>query len=164
VIVAQTIKEVSYKQTNRVSSAPQEQGAFLSYNKVADPFEGSITFLQGGQQIDRSTLLEDAEDVVASLDLYNLVMPEIVYSSINIISQSFRRSSAEGTTLIALTLQLEEIRVTGVAEFTQTQQPNGASPINSGQVQAQLPGAQNPNIASSPGSQPQTVPPAGGLT
>src|SRR6185503_11295777 len=80
-----SVGDVGYRREYRISTAPQEQGAFLSYNKVQMPFDARVTYLVSGLSAIRTAFLQQLEAAAASLDLYSVVMPEFIYPSANII-------------------------------------------------------------------------------
>jgi hypothetical protein len=152
-ITADTVLDVEYRQENRISTAPQEQGSFLSYNKVSDPFTARVTFAQGDSAAERSAFLNQILAVQASLDLFSLVTPEITYPSVNVTHHDYRRTSIRGVTLLVVDVWVEQVRVTGTSQFSNTAQPGGANQVNGGTVQPQAPTASQ-----------QAAFPAGGLT
>lgn len=162
VIVADSVLDVAFRQEYRISTAPQEQGAFVSYDKVQLPFDGRVTFAQSGEPGDRQAFLQQILTAAASLDLVSLVMPEITYLSVNIIHHDFRRTARAGVQLLAVDVWVQQVRVTGTAAYTNTQQPSGANPVNGGSVQPLDP-AQNSNLSTA-GTAVQNAPSAGGLT
>lgn len=140
-ITADTVLGFDFNGDYRVSSAPQEQGAFLSYNKVQDPFDGRVTFLTGGTIADRTIFIEQIERAIASLDTgYSLVMPEFIWPSVNVVKRSFRRTRESGAAL-EIDVWVEQVRVTGTSQFssTNTVDPTSADPVTRGQVVASPP-------------------------
>lgn len=135
----QSVGEEEYSLDHRVSDAPQEQGSFVSYNKVSSPYAGRVTYLCGGTSSQRGAFLTAVKAAQQSLNLYSLVMPEITYQSCTIVHHSYRRTARNGITLIAVDVWVEEVRVTGTAAFTNTQAPSGAAMVNGGTVQPQTP-------------------------
>lgn len=156
-----SVGEEAYRREYRISTAPQEQGAFLSYNKVQMPFDGRVSYIVSGLAEARAFFLQQLEVAAAALDLYALVMPEMVYPSVNIIHHDFRRTARRGLQLLEVDIWVEEVRITGTAQFSNgtTKAPSGADATQGGLVSPQ-----NPNLATSAGQPPQTVSPAGGLT
>jgi len=138
---AASVRSVEYRRSKRISTAPQEEGAFLSYNKVSDPFQARITYLQGGSDDDRQSFLNQVNQALNTLDLFLLVMPDFTYPNVNVTDYSYHRASHRGMTLLQVEVQVEQVRVVGTAQFTQTETPSGASPTNSGGVQGQTPPA-----------------------
>ena len=134
-----SVGEVEYRVDYQISTAPQEQGAFMSYNKVSTPFAGRVTYLVGGTQAQRNAFLQTVASMQQSLTLYSLVMPEITYASCNVTHYDFRRAARNGLTLLAVDIWVEEVRVVGSPQFSNTAQPQGANQVNTGSVQPQQP-------------------------
>lgn len=123
----------------RVSDYPIEAGGFESYNKVEMPFIGKIKYGKGGTEAERTKFLDEIDKAVKSLDLYTLVTPEKSYSNINVTHWDDRRTVTNGVTMLSPEVWVEEIRNTVTATFSNTQQPEGADPVNNGGVQPQSP-------------------------
>lgn len=134
-----SVGEEAYRREYRISTAPQEHGAFLSYNKVQMPFDGRVSYIVSGLAEARAFFLQQLETAAAALDLYALVMPEMVYPSVNIIHHDFRRRASRGLQMLEVDIWVEEVRVTGTAQFSNgtTKTPSGADPFNAGQLQVQ---------------------------
>jgi hypothetical protein len=156
----QSTGDIEFRLDHRVGTAPQEQGAFLSYNKVSTPFAGRVTYIVSGTQSQRSQFLGQVFALQNSLTLLTLVMPEFSYPSCTITHHDFRRSAKNGLTMMSVDIWVEEVRITGTAAFSNTATPSAAGTVNSGTVQPQTPtAAQNPNVDGQ-----QSVGAAGGLT
>lgn len=128
---------LEFAQDNAISSAPQEQGAFVSYNKVSQPFRARIGFVQAGTEANRTAFVQSVRAAQASLELYTLVMPEFTFQSVNVIHHDFRRSQRHGVTMLVIDVWVEQVRVVGTSQFssTTTASPSGANPANVGAVQ-----------------------------
>jgi hypothetical protein len=144
-----SVAEMEYSADNLISSAPQEQGAFTSYNKVARPYDGRVTYAVGGLQSFRTSFIQMCESLRSSLALLSLVMPEYTFSSCNVVHYGFRRQRGKPSLLVA-DVWVEEVRVTGTATFSNTGSPSGANPQNGGTVQT-TPDV-NPNSVAGPAS------------
>lgn len=142
VIAADTVTALGLKATSEVSNYPLEPGAATinqnlplsvqSYNKVQLPFSGRVKFSTGGSQSDRVDFLNSVEAAKQSLDLYDLVMPEKTYPSVNVTDYEFDRRAAAGLGLLSVDIAVEEIRITAAATFTNVKNPVSASPVNDG--------------------------------
>jgi len=132
-----SILRQGFRNDNRVSTAPQEQGAFVSYNKVATPFQGRITYVISGLAAARGAFLADVRTKQGSTNLFLLSMPEYSYPNVTIVHHDYDRSAREGLTALAVEIWVEEIRITGTQAFSNTQTPAGASQVNGGMVQPQ---------------------------
>lgn len=138
-----SVTGVEYRQDWFVADAPQERGAFTSYDKVGTPFEVRVTFVSGGSLSNRQALLRTIKRIAGDLNLYDVVTPEETYLNCNVSHYGYRRAEGEAG-LIEVTVHLVEIRDTGEAALSSTgqpessaptAQPDGAQPQNGGQVQ-----------------------------
>lgn len=167
-LTSDSIYSVEFRRDKRISTAPQEQGAFASYNKVADPFQGRITYLQGGGDSDRGVFLQQCFALQDTLTLFDLVMPDFVFPSVNVTHVDFKRTSRRGMTLLQVDLWVEEVRVTGTAEFTKTETASGASTTSAGSATPETPSATVTKAASGTTSasaaEGRPVLPAGAVT
>jgi Dit-like tail protein len=134
-----SVGDMEYRLDYRISTAPQEQGAFLSYNKVSTPFQGKVTYVISGLGSARGAFFAAIQQMQASLTLLALVMPEYTYPSCTITHSDFRRSAKEGASMIPVDIWVEEVRITGTAAYSSTQTPAGANQVNGGTVQPQVP-------------------------
>lgn len=134
-LLPDSILSVEIKADWRLSDYQQEPNAFATYNKVRTPYDARVTMTKGGSGI--SQFLLAVEAAAASLNLYDVVTPDRVYSSANITHYDYRRNNQNGVSLLSVDLWLEEVRVTGTAAAPITQDPSGAAPVNDGNVQAQ---------------------------
>lgn len=138
----QSVLEVDFRNDTRIATASQEQGAFLSYNKVATPFNGRVSYAVGGLEAQRAAFLQAAQDLQngsRALELLNLVMPEFTYFNVNVVHVDFRREARRGISLFVVDVWVEEVRLTGTSAFTSTKTASGASPVNGGTVQSMTP-------------------------
>jgi hypothetical protein len=138
----QSVGGIEYRVDHRISTAPQEQGAFLSYNKVATPWNGRVTYIIGGTQAQRGMFLASVVAAQAALTMFNLIMPEYSYPGCNVVHHDLRRTARNGITMFAVDIWVEQVRVTGTAPFTQTATPGGANQVNGGTVQPAQPTTQ----------------------
>lgn len=123
----------------RVSNFPIEGGKFAAYNKVATPFDTRVQFAKGGNDEDRASFLAALDTTIRALDLYDVITPERTYTGVNLTRYDFKRTSSQGITLLLVDLQLEEIRVSAAATFTNSKSPAGADAVNDGAVQPTTP-------------------------
>lgn len=122
-----------------VSDYPVEEGAFQSYDKVQLPTDIRVRLSAGGSESNRQNFLASIDDVMNTVDLYDIVTPEQTYVSYNFTHRDLHRGATNGAGLISVDLHLREIRVTSTATFSNTQQPPDASQENIGTVQPQEP-------------------------
>ena len=126
-----------YKQDWTIADYPVEEGAFQTYDKVQLPFESRVRITSGGTLAARQALLAAVDAVANSLDLYDIVTPERVYTSVNVSHYDFRREAGRGLGLLTIDVWFLEVRVAPAAQFSSTQQPGEAGQQNIGNVQSQ---------------------------
>lgn len=138
-VIADNVTSMEFKQDWTLSTYPVEQGGFQSYDKVSLAYEVRLRFTTGGSLADRTAFLKSIEAIAGTLDLYDVVTPEKVYPSVNIMRYDYDRKAFKGLGLFAIDVWLMEIRVTAETQFQNTQAANSASPQNVGQVQPVAP-------------------------
>lgn len=105
----------------RISDYPTEEGGFQSYNKVATPFEVRLTMAKGGTVEERTSFLNDLDQIHASLDRYDVSTPEKVYAGVNVTRVSQARTTQSGASMAVVEVLLQEVRQTvSVAYSTAT--------------------------------------------
>jgi len=124
-----------YHNESSISDAPQEQGAFVSYNKVAAPF---VIHTRGTKSnaADRVQFLEDCEKMLDSLTLYKFVTPDRVYNDVNLTSIDYQRGAEQGYSLLAVDFVLKEVRINKNSRYQKPATPSGEAKKSTGQVQA----------------------------
>lgn len=135
VVTADSVQRIEYRQDWDMLDYPLEQGAFESYNKVNGPFEAKVRFATGGTEADRQALLSSIEAIASTLEFYDVVTPEKIYQSTNIVHFDYSRTAANGVGLLQVDVWLLEIRVNATAQFSNTQADASADPVNDGTVQ-----------------------------
>lgn len=147
VLVPDNIVSVELKQDWRISDAPQEAGAFQSYNKVRAPYEARVTMTKGGAGIlsaigigssaDVAGFLRTLEALAASTGVYLVATPDRTYPRATISHYDYRRTAEAGVSLVTVDLWLQEVREVAGTGFANTAAPSGADPQHSGPVQSQ---------------------------
>lgn len=135
VLEADSVVSVEYNQDWTIADFQIEEGGFETYDKVDTPFNNRVRMSSGGSQANRQALLDGIKAIAGTLELYEVVTPEQVYSSVNIQAYSLRRSSRDGVGLIQIDIRLLEVRVNATAQFSNTKSPTAASQVNDGTVQ-----------------------------
>lgn len=165
-VIADTVIDMSYKNSSKVSQHPVAEGAFASYNKVASPFEIKVRLCKGsgvkalgelanvlqdgvgalgkGALNARSEFLESIDELAKAITLVHVVTPEKTYTDCNIVDYDYRREQTNGAHMLIVDLSLVEIRETQAgysksetASTQNAQQPDAKSPENNGKVQPQ---------------------------
>ena len=140
VVSADTVVEFSYKEEYVVADYPIETGAFVSYDKVYQPFDVRVRYVAGGSDANRQALLQSIEAIVGDLNLYDVVSPEAVYTNANVVHFDYRRTSSNGVKLLAVDVWLREVRIAGTSapsgfDMSNAASPAAADPVNGGTVQ-----------------------------
>ncbi|MCH4143176.1 phage baseplate protein [Acetobacter peroxydans] len=164
VLTSGRVRALDVQAFSYVCDAPQEQGAFLSYNKVRQPSQYRVEMLcdgsgpvfgaaAGGSGVLESLLaatglvgpsadmlmrrgfLQTLESLVDDLNLYSVVTPEVTYSNVNVQSYSLRREAQHGVTLLWAGITLQEIRL-DTTTSPGTAAPAGQAMQSGGAVQA----------------------------
>jgi hypothetical protein len=140
-VTASTV-EFQYAQEWPISNYPQKQGAFQSYDKVTLPFDVKLRVASGGSQSNRQAFIQTCLAIANSLALFDVVTPEMVFTSVNCTHIDWDRKATHGATLISIDLWFQQIAVQAAASFSNTQQPGNAGQQSIGNVQAQTPSSQ----------------------
>lgn len=141
VVFADSAIALDYKQDWDLLTYPIEEGAFQTYNKVQVPFDTRVRLATGGSQADRQDFLDSIAAIAGTLELYDVVTPEVTYQNVNVRHYDYKRTGSQGAGLITVDIWLEQIRQTATAAFTNTRSPAGADAVNNGTVQTQPPTA-----------------------
>ncbi len=148
VVTPDTIMRLNYRGEQRISDYPVEQGAFSSYNKVAQPFDLRMTLVCGGrnyyqdatqkldqylngllgtsfgQPMSRADFLQAMEDMLASTALFDVVTPDFTYEKLNLVHFDYSKTSTDGAVQIIADCGFREVRETVTATFTNSGQIN----------------------------------------
>ena len=145
-IVPDTFLGIDYQNSRRIANYPMEAGSFSSYNKVNDPFRGTIRMAVGGTLADREGFLADLQRMADSLDLYTLVTPEGSYPNVNLERFDYRRDDRSGANMIVASAHFVEIRQAAPMAYSslvpQSLQTNPSTSTGMPDPLASPPGAQ----------------------
>lgn len=143
VVSADSVVTFEYGQDSSISNYPVEQGSFESYNKVATPFDVRVRYAAGGSEANRRSLIDSVAAIMDSLDLFDVVTPEVVYQNCNPVRENYRRTAVNGRGLLQVDIALEEVRVTATSTSggagAPTKTPSGADAVGGGNVLPQDP-------------------------
>ena len=79
-LLADNVASVRFENKSNVSNVPVENGAFASYNKVAEPYKASVMMTKAsGGVVQRGAFLALLDTFSNSTDLYMIITPEAVY-------------------------------------------------------------------------------------
>lgn len=136
-ILADNVQSLEVALEAQISDFPVENGGFASYNKVIRPFDVRVAMTKGGSVEDRQAFVQQVQDAWQSLELFNVVTPEVVYLDVNVVGVRRLVESDRGVGLMMLDVSLRKVRQTGRLAFTSTAQPASAGVNNNGAVQTQ---------------------------
>lgn len=139
VVVADTVVAMGFKQDWAIAEYPVERGGFESYDKVNTPYAARMQFASGGSVEKRRALLESIAAIADTLERFDVVTPEAIYTSVNVQHYDYRRTSRNGLGLMVVDVWVVEIRESNTGNFKSTKSPSGYAPSESGTVQAQPP-------------------------
>jgi hypothetical protein len=125
-----TVTAMTFKGSAKVTNAPVQDGSFVSYNKVVDPFVTTIRLTKGGSSSDVGTFIKALEAAKDTTDLYSVYTPQKNYTGVNIVDVSYSRTAASGKSMVSVDLVLQEIR-TAYATYTTTQATTGTTTTKS---------------------------------
>lgn len=110
-----------------VSTAPVEQGAYSTFNKIQRPpelhvtftvegwtaFSGSVPNLTNFSTTSRSNVLEILEKMRTTAGLYDIETPDKTWTSCDLVKYDYRTRSNNGPTLLTVTAVFQTIQKTG---------------------------------------------------
>jgi len=108
-INADSVMGFDWRVERRVSNFPIQNGAFASYNKVALPYESSVSLAKGGSEAERNAFLAQIDAVVDSLGLYTIRTPEKSYTSCNCTRAELSRKGTANATYFDVELFFVQI-------------------------------------------------------
>jgi hypothetical protein len=114
--------EVNHTATVRVSTAPQEKGAFVSYSFTQSPNGVTVKLTKSG---DKSKFLAECEAMVKSETLYYVLTPDATYNR-----------NIESIDLVEIDIEFIEVRIIDQTVIKKTTSPNAAQKIDIGQNEA----------------------------
>lgn len=150
VVVADSVVSFDFRRDWSIPTYPLEKGAFESYNKVQTPFAVRLRFATGGSDADREAMISSLDAAAASMDLFDAVTPEKIYTSVNVMHEDFARSAHRGAGLLTIDVWCIQIRESATAQF--------ASPGSAGTSSAPA-GSSTTEITVRPGGTTKIVDP-----
>jgi len=148
IIVADSVVGMDYKQEWSLSDYPVEQGAFATYDKVALPFDVRVRFTAGSIS-SRDALLNSLAAVAGTTQLFDVVTPEVVYTSVTITHYDYRRTARSGLGLLQVDVWCLQVAPNGSSTAaTTTAAPDDAAAAPGGAVQPGTPSTSQVTVAS----------------
>lgn len=155
---ASHVETLNVSKSSAISGAPQEDGSFMSYNKVQNPYQfeirmicdGSDTgnmwenmlpgfvrdFMGDGPDALKKEFIKRLDEAALSTTLYIVSTPEKLYQHANIIGYRIHRGPNGSSDMLIADITLQEVRQAGVRQWT-AKYPQGAKTKDIGTVQPQ---------------------------
>lgn len=134
-VIPDTVISVDFRREARISDYPVEEGGFQSYDKVRLPYDIRLRMSCSGANMNKVLFLENLDHAHQSLDLFQVVTPDAIYSNVNITHYDYRRERMRGATILHVEVWLQQVISTATTSFTSTKQSTGATDVNNGTVQ-----------------------------
>ncbi|ELZ3713902.1 hypothetical protein UL760_004490, partial [Salmonella enterica] len=110
-----------------VSTAPVEQGAYTTFNKIQRPpelhvtftvegwtaFSGAVPNLTNFSTTSRSNVLETLEMMRTTAGLYDIETPDKTWTSYDLVKYDYRTRSNNGPTLLTVSAVFQAVMITG---------------------------------------------------
>ena len=146
VLDVDTVIDLKFGDTSKVSDFPVEEGSFASYNKVIAPYQPKIKVIVGsskdGQtssQVRIKNLLQDLFEEVRSTNIYDLHLPETYYEGVTVEKYDYSRTAAKGRGMLEVDITLMQIIEVSPQSTTVTlpspKKPKAAPGVNGGKAQ-----------------------------
>ena len=123
-----------FRNEAEISTYPVENGGFVSYNKVATPFNIQVTLVCGGDEARITQFLVQLEAIQKTIALFSVVCPEFTYESVNVKAYDYTRTSENGAHMITATLDCLEVRQTAITDFSDNIDPEADDLKSLGQL------------------------------
>ena len=120
--------EVNHTSSVKVSTAPQEKGAFVSYSFTQNPNGVTVKLTKSG---DKTKFLSECESMVKSADLYYVLTPDATYNSMKAQSMHVVRN-LESIDLVEVDIEFIEVRIIDKTVIKKTTSVNAGKKINTG--------------------------------
>lgn len=129
-----------------VPDYPIEDGSFENYNKVQLPFATRVRMAVGDEDPGaKQEFLAILNQIADDTELYDVVTPDEIYESVNIVHKELRRSNVRGASMLLVDIWLQQIRVSASSQFSKTKDPSGSDTVNAGTVNTS-----DSNVATTP--------------
>lgn len=120
-----------------ISSYPQEEGAFQSYDKVIMPYDIRLKIACGGSNAQRQGFFSTLEALRTTTSLVDVVTPEGTFRDVNCKHVDYTRRSDRGVDLIVANVSFEQVRFETSSAYTNTAKASDSAAKSLGNVQAQ---------------------------
>ena len=143
VVTPDSIRDFGYSNQWNIATAPTQNGAFMDYNRVNNPFEVTLRMTKGGTERDRQNFLNQIE-ALDNIQLYDVITPEKTYYGVSLMRYEVQRQGEKGAFWLSeVDLTFREVRIVTVqysrTSIAQPVDPSASNPQNNGTQQAQTP-------------------------
>lgn len=145
VLEADSVVSFEHSAEFRIADYPVEGGAFESYDKVATPFATRVAVSKGGTVAEREQFLTACQQLLESLDAFNVVTPERTYLNVNVTRIGMTRNATTGAGMTTVEIVLQEIRQAAKAAYSRTTAP-------AAEALAAAPAQATPPVTAAPGT------------
>lgn len=157
ILGASHVETLDIGKSSTISSAPQEDGTFLSYNKIKNPYQITLRlicdgsdsgnmwenmlpgFVRGlmGNGVDdvKKAFMTELDRIVEDTDLYYVSTPEKMYRNVNIIGYRIHRGPDGTSDMLIADITLQEVRQVSATGWTTAKKPQGEPTKDNGTVQ-----------------------------
>jgi len=138
VLEPDNITEIHPTEKSVVSKFPTERGAFADYNKVAEPYEISVTMTKGGKQSDMNDFMDQLRALKEGIQLVDIVTPERVFLDANLETFDYSKTVGKGQNLLIIKAkfieiwQVEPVYVNSVLPPGKPKNPSGTTKKDKG--------------------------------
>lgn len=127
----------SYTINNQITTAPVEQGGFLSVNKVRTPITGQVTYVSTGTEKQRSYFERALQKASDSLQTFYLKTPVFKLKQVNITGYTVSQSSEAGGQIFKYLISFSEVvKTASIASASNATAYSGSSQ-NTGTLEPQ---------------------------
>lgn len=139
--VSASLLDFDFRQAWAISNYQVERGSFASYNKVTRPYDVRLRLACSGSASKRQSFVSSILTMADSTSLFDIVTPEVVFTSCNVSHVSWPRRADHGVSVIIAEIGFQKIRETGVSLFGITIEPSSGITAALGSVQPIATGA-----------------------
>lgn len=144
VVSPDSFLEFGYRNESSLSDYPVQDGGFLTYDKVASPFETFVRMSKGGSKQARKKFLDEIDAIIGTIDLYDIVTPEKTYLAVNVLRYEVSRRGNKAAYFFAeVDLYFREVREVSATYSTTAVvivdplRVDAKSVVNTGTIQTQ---------------------------
>lgn len=128
------VESLDLRDSANISNALQEGGAFISYNKIQEPYQARLRVLKKGTASERNQFLAALEKIIKTTSLYQIVTPDYFWENANVVLYEIMRNPESGLELLTVEIVLQEVML--ISKPEKKTDPNNAPQKSGGQVVA----------------------------